>query len=152
MNGFSKFLLSIVILFFFFSCGERKSTEETKQENKTEDIKQENKNDKAVNLPGYSIIRQDYENNNHKIFDVYLKDFSDGNASIIFDKFIDENKEEKGLASIGIGFWDTQLSKEAIENLYNSGSKKFIPAGTRTIQGYYSIKPVQKRLDPIDVL
>jgi len=72
MNGFSKFLLSIVILFFFFSCGERKFTEETKQENKTEDIKQENKTDKAVNLPEHSIIRQDFENNNHKIFDVYL--------------------------------------------------------------------------------
>ncbi len=83
--------------------------------------------------------------------DIYLKDFSNENASIIFDKIIDENKEE-GLSSIGIGFWDKQLSKEAIENLYNSGSKNLIPAGTRTIQGYYSIKPKQKRLDPIDVL
>ncbi len=64
MNDFSKFLLSIVILFFFISCGERKSGEDIKkenknddikQQNKNEDIKQENKNDKVVNLPEYSI-------------------------------------------------------------------------------------------------
>jgi len=134
-----KYLFSaMLIIGFFNSCGNKKNTEQTDNPQDTSGI-----NEKIE----YKLIYENKENNQY-LADIYLPEFNRLNGGKILNQLIKKLKNEN-YGGLHITFWDTEFTKEQIENYYTDKFRP--PKGTKNFLCNYGFNKDFKEVQQIFV-